>query len=107
MLVAVDRVTDDPILGDRRTLTLYTRWQDAGGVMIAREVDVEVNGRLQQHMVLTSVTTNATLSDTDFAIPDSIVRRAQAQPAGPAPISVVLAELGPNVWRSEERRVGK
>src|SRR5688572_28206866 len=38
--VAVERVTDDPILGDRRTTTLYTRWDIAGGVRLPREVDV-------------------------------------------------------------------
>lgn len=101
LLVATERVTDDPILGDRRTLTLYTRWQDAGGVMLPRQVDVEVNGRLQQHMVVTSASVNAALPETDFAVPDSIARRAPSAPAGPTPLTVTLAELGPNVWRAE------
>ncbi|HEX6316890.1 MAG TPA: MBL fold metallo-hydrolase [Gemmatimonadaceae bacterium] len=102
--VAVERVTDDPILGDRSTLTIYTRWEDAGGVMFPRQIDTEVNGRLQQHLLNTSITINAALSESDFAMPDSIVARAQpvpATPPPPAPITVTLAELGPNVWRAE------
>jgi glyoxylase-like metal-dependent hydrolase (beta-lactamase superfamily II) len=101
MLVAIERVSDDPILGDRHTVVLYTRWADAGGVQLPREVDVEVNGRLLQHTVVTSASINATLADTDFAIPDSIVRAAPPLPSGPPPITVTLAELGPNVWRAE------
>jgi glyoxylase-like metal-dependent hydrolase (beta-lactamase superfamily II) len=101
LLVAIERVADDPILGDRRTVTLYTRWQDAGGVQLPREIDVEVNGRLQQHTVVTSASINAVLSDVEFAIPDSIVRSAPPLPSGPPPIVVTLAELGPGVWRAE------
>jgi len=102
--VAVERVTDDPILGDRRTVTMFTRWEDAGGVSFARQVDVEVNGRLQQHMIFSSAVTNGTLVESDFVIPDSLARRAQpvpATPPSPAPITVMLAELGPDVWRAE------
>jgi glyoxylase-like metal-dependent hydrolase (beta-lactamase superfamily II) len=102
--VATERVTDDPVLGDRNTMTIYTRWEDAGGVLFARQVDTEVNGRLQQHLLITSVVTNSALADADFTIPDSIAARAQpvpATPPPPAPITVTLAELGPNVWRAE------
>jgi glyoxylase-like metal-dependent hydrolase (beta-lactamase superfamily II) len=102
--VAVERVTDDPILGDRRTVTLFTRWENAGGVSFARQVDVEVNGRLQQHMIISSAVTNGALTESDFVIPDSLARRAQpvpATPPPPPPITVTLAELGPNVWRAE------
>ena len=51
LLVVTESVTDDGVLGDRRTLTWYTRWQDAGGVQLPRQVDTEVNGRhpLAQH----------------------------------------------------------
>ena len=99
--VAVERVTDDPILGDRRTTTLYTRWEDADGVRLPREVDVDVNGRLQSHQVVTSTSVNSTLAESDFAIPDSIVSRAQPQPPAPPVITVTLAEIGPDVWRAE------
>ena len=102
--VAVERITDDPILGDRSTLTIYTRWEVAGGVLFPRQIDTEVNGRLQQHLLNTSVTTNAALTESDFAIPDSIVARAQpvpATPPAPPPVTVLLAELAPNVWRAE------
>lgn len=102
--VAVERVTDDPVLGDRSTVQIFTRWEDAGGVSFARQVDTEVNGRLQQHLLITSVVINSALAETDFAIPDSIAARAQpipASPPPPAPITVTLAELGPNVWRAE------
>ena len=105
LLVAVERVTDDPILGDRRTETLYTRWEDAGGVMVPRQIDVHVNGRLQQHMVITTASTNSAVTESDFVIPDSITARATAVAAAPAPtpapLTVTLAEIGPNVWRAE------
>jgi glyoxylase-like metal-dependent hydrolase (beta-lactamase superfamily II) len=102
--VAVERVTDDPILGDRRTMTIFTRWESAGGVSFARQVDVDVNGRLQQHLLITSASTNAALAESDFAVPDSLARRAQPVPSTPPPpaaITVTMAELGPDVWRAE------
>ena len=102
--VAIERVTDDPILGDRSTMLILTRWEEAKGVLVARQVDTEVNGRLQQHLLVTSVATNTTLAESDFTIADSLVARAQAVPAtAPAPpsITVTLAELAPNVWRAE------
>jgi glyoxylase-like metal-dependent hydrolase (beta-lactamase superfamily II) len=101
--VAIERVTDDPILGDRSTETIYTRWEDAGGVMLPRQIDVHVNGRLQQHIVITTASTNSAVTESDFVIPDSITARAStaAAPPGSQPITVTLAELGPNVWRAE------
>jgi glyoxylase-like metal-dependent hydrolase (beta-lactamase superfamily II) len=102
--VAIERITDDPILGDRSTMQILTRWEDAGGVLFARQIDTEVNGRLQQHLLNTSVTINGALTESDFSIADSLVARAQpvpSTPPAPAPITVTLAELGPNVWRAE------
>jgi glyoxylase-like metal-dependent hydrolase (beta-lactamase superfamily II) len=99
--VAIERVTDDPILGDRHTVAMYSRWQDAGGVLLPRQIDVDVNGRRFTHNVVTSASVNATLSESEFAIPDSIARRAQPLGNAPPPISVTMAELGPNVWRAE------
>lgn len=99
--VAIERVTDDPILGDRSTETLYTRWEDAGGVMLPRQIDVLVNGRLQQHTVITTATTNSAVTESDFVIPDSIAARASTVATPPAPLTVTLNELGPNVWRAE------
>src|SRR5688572_899996 len=101
LLVAVERVTDDPILGDRSTETLYTRYEDAGGVMVARQIDVHVNGRLQQHTVITTAATNSAVPESDFVIPDSIAARATTAAPPPAPLTVTLNELGPNVWRAE------
>jgi glyoxylase-like metal-dependent hydrolase (beta-lactamase superfamily II) len=101
LLVSAERVVDDGVLGDRRNSVLYTRWADAGGVKLPREIDSEANGRLVQHTVITAATTNATLDDALFAIPDSIARRAQRGPVVAAPITVSLAEIGPNVWRAE------
>src|SRR6185503_12965247 len=43
--IVTESVTDDPILGDRHTVSWYTRWQASGGVMYARQYDVEWNGR--------------------------------------------------------------
>ena len=94
-------VADDPILGDRRTESWFTRWQETGGVRFARQVDVYVNGRLNAHSVFTAVTVNPELPDSLFAIPDSIVARAQkADPVTPPPV-VTLAQLAPGVWRAE------
>lgn len=101
LLVLTETLTDDPILGDRRTRTAYTRWQDVGGVLLARQIDVEVNGRLQTNTILTAVSTDPTTSDTAFAIPDSIAARAPRSPATPPSITVNLVELAPNVWRAE------
>jgi glyoxylase-like metal-dependent hydrolase (beta-lactamase superfamily II) len=101
LLVAIERVTDDPILGDRSTETLYTRWEDAGGVMLPRQIDVHVNGRLQQHIVITTASMNSAVTESDFVIPDSISARASAVAPPPTPLTVTLNELGPNVWRAE------
>jgi glyoxylase-like metal-dependent hydrolase (beta-lactamase superfamily II) len=101
LLTVSEVVTDDPILGDRRTVTWYTRWQDAGAVKLPRQVDVEVNGRLQLHSTIQSATVNAPVDDTTFAIPDSITARAQPLPSGPPPVVVQLVELAPGIWRAE------
>ena len=94
-------VADDPVLGDRRTTTWYGRWQDAGGLSLPRQIDVEVNGRLQSQTVLTSVVLNPELDPASFAVPDSMAARAPQPAAAPAPISVLLVNLGPGVWRAE------
>jgi glyoxylase-like metal-dependent hydrolase (beta-lactamase superfamily II) len=99
--VLIETLSDDPILGDRRTLNAFTRWQDAGGVLYPRQIDVEVNGRLQNHWVLTAVAINGSLADSLFVIPDSIKARAQPSNPTPPPIVVTLVELAPNVWRAE------
>ncbi|HKA59565.1 MAG TPA: MBL fold metallo-hydrolase [Gemmatimonadales bacterium] len=99
--VLVETITDDPVLGDRRALVAYTRWQDAGGVLSPREWDVEVNGRLQNAWVFTGVTTNAGVADSLFVIADSIKAKAQPSNPTPLPINVTLVELAPNVWRAE------
>lgn len=101
LLTVTEAVTDDPILGDRRTVIWYTRWQPAAGVLFNRQVDVEVNGRLQTHTVATAVTVNPALADSMFAIPDSIKSRAQpGSTPVPAP-TVTMVELGNGVWRAE------
>ena len=92
---------DDPILGDRQTVTWLTRWQPAGGVLFNRQQDTEVNGRLSSATVTTSLTVNGDAPDSLFAIPDSI--KARAQPGStpvPAP-TVTMVELGNGVWRAE------
>ena len=101
LLVLTETLTDDPILGDRRTRTAYTRWQDAGGVLYARQVDVAINDELQTNTVVTAVTMNPTLPDSALVIPDSIKSRAQPSNPAPPPITVTLVELAPNVWRAE------
>lgn len=101
LLALTETLTDDPILGDRVTRTAFTRWQDAGGILFSRQVDIEVNTRLQTNTVVTAVSTNPPLSDTMFAIPDSIAARAQRSNPTPPPITVTLVELAPNVWRAE------
>jgi glyoxylase-like metal-dependent hydrolase (beta-lactamase superfamily II) len=100
LLTVVEVVTDDPILGDRRTATWYTRWQEAGPLKLPRQIDTEVNGRLSQHQVITTATVNGTLADSMFAIPDSIRTRASNAPAVAA-VPVNLVEIAPGVWRAE------
>jgi len=101
MLTVTEATTEDGILGDRRTVTWYTRWQDAGGVSFARQYDQYVNDRLATQSITTAVTINAAPADSLFAIPDSIAQRAQkASPVPPSPV-VTLVELAPYVWRAE------
>lgn len=99
--MASEMVADDPVLGDRRTITWYGRWQDAGGLSLPRQIDVEVNGRLQSQTVLTSVVLNPEPDPADFVVPDSMAARAPRTAAAPPPISVLLMNLGPGVWRAE------
>lgn len=96
-----ETVADDPVLGDRRTITWYGRWQDAGGLSLPRQIDVEVNGRLQSQTVLTSVVVNPVLDSVQFAVPDSMAARAPRPAPTPPPLSVLLVNLGPGVWRAE------
>jgi len=70
-------------------------------VLLSRQVDIEVNNRLQTHSVATTISTNPALSDSMFAIPDSIAARAQRSDPTPPPVVVTLVELAPNVWRAE------
>ncbi len=102
--VASERVTDDGVLGDRRTLTWYTRWEDAGGLKLPRQIDVTVNNRLQTHTVLTSAAVNQALDQAQFVIPDSMATKAPpapSPPAAPPAIFVTLVNLAPGVWRAE------
>ena len=99
--VLAEVLSDDPILGDRRTVTAYTRWQDAGGIVFPRQFDTEVNGRLQIHTVLTALGVNGQIADSLFMLPDTIKAKAQPSNPNPAPITVTLVELAPNVWRAE------
>ena len=85
--LAAETLLDDGVLGDRRTITWYTRWQAAGPVKLARQVDVEVNGRLLSHTVITSASVNEALEASLFAIPDSMRPRA--------PIEIALITLAP------------
>ncbi len=101
LLTVAERITDDGILGDRRNTAMYTRWADAGGVKLPREIDSEANGRLVQHTVITSASTNGALDESTFTIPDSVSKRALRGPVVVAPVVVNLVELGPNVWRAE------
>jgi glyoxylase-like metal-dependent hydrolase (beta-lactamase superfamily II) len=101
LLLAVQQIADDPVLGDRRTTTWYTRWQNAGGVLFPRQIDVDVNGRAQSHMIVTAVATNTRLDEATFAMPDSIRARAQAAPPPATALIVHLVELAPGVWRAE------
>jgi glyoxylase-like metal-dependent hydrolase (beta-lactamase superfamily II) len=99
--VLIETLTDDPILGDRHTALTLTRWQDANGVLYPRQLDTDVNGRLQSHTVLTAAATNGAVADSQFAIPDSIKARAQPSDPTPPPIVVNLVQLASNVWRAE------
>ncbi len=100
-LVAVETIADDPVLGDRRTATIYTRWTPTGAIAFPRQIDVTVNGRTSAHTNVFSASTNEALTDATFAIPDSIVERARRPAPATPPIVVTLVELGPGVWRAE------
>ena len=98
--IATITVRDDAVLGDRETVTWFTRWQDAGGMMHPRQIDIEANGRLQSHTVVTSAAFNQTLDGAQFVIPDSMAAKAPPAPATPAGvITVGLVQLAPGVWR--------
>ena len=99
-LVILETIADDPVLGDRRRATIFTRWTPSGAIMFPRQIDVEVNGRTAEHMNVVAATTNDALTDAMFAIPDSITARARAS-TGPAPIAVTLVDLGSGVWRAD------
>ncbi len=99
--VATETLIDDDVLGDRRTINWYTRWQDAGGLLLPRQADTEVNGRLLSHTVFPTAAVNQTLDPAQFIIPDSMASRAPRMPAVPPAIVVNLVELGAGVWRAE------
>jgi glyoxylase-like metal-dependent hydrolase (beta-lactamase superfamily II) len=102
LLTVLETVTDDPVLGDRRTETWVTRWQGVGGgVLLPRQIDRFWNGRLQAHSVITAMSANPGIADSLFAIPDSIAAKAQRSSAATPPVVVTLAELAPGVWRAE------
>jgi glyoxylase-like metal-dependent hydrolase (beta-lactamase superfamily II) len=101
-LTVIETLTDDPVLGDRRTEVWFTRWQDTGsGVRYPRQIDRSWNGRLQLNSVVTAVTMNPETPDSSFVIPDSIAGHAPRSDPTPAPIVVTLVELAPGVWRAE------
>lgn len=100
-LVATETLADDPVLGDRRTTTVYTRWTPSGAIAFPRQIDVTVNGRALSHTAVFSANTNETLSDSIFAIPDSILQRARRPAPATPPVVVTLVELSPGVWRAE------
>jgi glyoxylase-like metal-dependent hydrolase (beta-lactamase superfamily II) len=100
-LTVSERVNDDPILGDRRTATWFTRWQVTDRVWFPRQVDTEVNGRLQVDAIVTAVTVNPETPDSLFVIPDSIASAAPRSGSAPAPVSVTLQSLAEGVWRAE------
>jgi glyoxylase-like metal-dependent hydrolase (beta-lactamase superfamily II) len=99
--VATETLIDDSVLGDRRTLTWYTRWQPAGPVRLPRQVDAEVNGRLLSHTVVTAATVNQALDQAQFTIPDSMQSRAPAYPPAPPSITVTMTNIAPGLWRAE------
>ena len=100
-LVIIETITDDPVLGDRRTAGIFTRWTPTGAILFPRQIDSEVNGRAASHINVTSASTNDALTDATFAIADSIVERARRPAPPPAPITVTLVDLGSGVWRAE------
>ncbi|MGH7694453.1 MAG: MBL fold metallo-hydrolase, partial [Gemmatimonadaceae bacterium] len=100
-LLIIENVTDDPVLGDRRRATIFTRWTPTGAIKFPRQIDVEVNGRLAEHTNVFTASTNDVLSDATFAIPDSIAERARRPVPPAAAVAVTLADLGNGVWRAE------
>jgi len=102
LLTVLETLTDDPVLGDRRTESWLTRWQNVGGgVLLPYQFDRFWNGRLQLHGVITAVQVNPQTPDSVFAIPDSIAARAERSNPTPPPVVVTLVELAPGLWRAE------
>jgi hypothetical protein len=96
-LLAVSEIlTEDGVLGDRRTLTWYTRWQDAGGVQLPRQVDTEVNGRILSHNIVAAH--NQQVSTSQFAFP---IRWRAGPTRAPPPSPSPWPSWHP-VWRAEE-----
>ena len=101
-LAATEATADDAVLGERRTLTAFTRWRRAAGepaVELPHQVDVFVNDRLVQSSTIRALRVNAPVDDAAFAVPDSIRALSMANVrSASAPLAVTLAELAPNVY---------
>jgi len=101
-LAATETTTDDPVLGERRSFTAFTRWRRAAGepaIELPHQMDVFVNDRLVQTSTIRTLRVNPPLDEAAFAAPDSILALslANARHAGARP-SVTLAELAPGVY---------
>jgi glyoxylase-like metal-dependent hydrolase (beta-lactamase superfamily II) len=97
-------VTDDPVLGDRATETLFGRWTPTNGVLLPRQVDVTANGRQLSTLQVSFAEVNGALEESAFGFDGALVAQARTQaataPAAPA-LVVNLVELGPGVYRAE------
>ena len=101
LLLATEVTTDDAVLGDRRTVTMFTRWTDAGsGVKLPRQVDVRVNDLPLSHTTYIAARVNAPIADSLFAIPDSVARATPAVAASAQPERVVMTALASGVWHA-------
>lgn len=98
--VRVEKIVDQPMLGDVAFYTEYADWQDVGGV----KVPMRITQRFEDLVTIGDVRLTSTRIDADvgnIAVTDSIRNAAPVVQAGqqpPAP-TIVVDTLAPGVWR--------
>ena len=99
-----ESVTDDAILGDLTTTITYSHWT-RGAVRFPGQTHSE-SGRGESTTIQRVVSINdSTLSDTTFAISDSLVTAFNAQPPAPAAtapnaaVTVAVSDVAPGILR--------
>ena len=100
--VRVERMVDQPMLGDVMLYTEFSDWRDVGGL----KLPMRITQKYENLFTLSDIRLSNTIVDGDvgnIAVTDSIRNVAQAgQPAAPAtpPAPTIAVDtLAPGVWR--------